>query len=384
MTRPRPRSLAILFVVATLFTLGAALAKLELQRTHKAAWMNANHEYQGFFSIDGYAHKAERIQRTLNGSTPGLGELAGDLGRDLHPTALAPLVLVALLAQLMGSIPWAFALLSAAAWLGLLAVARALARHAASEQDTDPTRLSEAGLVAAILVAGHMLSARTAGQLYMDGFCALVAALALWQLGPWLARQTTGRSAALVSTLTLGLFTKVSCLPLLALVPLACLLAPAPAFPRRRLLSGLAVAALPLVPWTLAMLAMPGSDALSESRHLWHSWGLDREHLVNFGRQMLLLLQFFPVLLLLRPRRPASWSARLAGALVVLLLLSTWAFRLPPIPRLYLPVLVPLAVWATPRLQERLAPGRLAAALWLWTAGNAALTLYGLGQIAAL
>jgi hypothetical protein len=83
----------------------------------------------------------------------------------------------------------------------------------------------------------------------------------------------------------------------------------------------------------------------------------------GFGeRATLLLLQLCPLVLWLRPRVLAHSTGRLAALTLAVLLVATWAFRLPATPRLYWPVLALGAPLVAVALREL---GSRATRMWL-------------------
>jgi hypothetical protein len=88
-------------------------------------------------------------------------------------------------------------------------------------------------------------------------------------------------------------------------------------------------------------------SATKDFEHFWASWRLGADELKHFGIEMLLLLQFWPILALVSVNRGGRFAkAALASALLIFL--STVSFRLPAVPRLYLPVLAILASAVSP------------------------------------
>ncbi len=97
------------------------------------------------------------------------------------------------------------------------------------------------------------------------------------------------------------------------------------------------------------------ADGATDIRHLLRSWTLRRDQVMHFVVEMLLLFQLFPLVLALPRSVLAQPLTRLTALVMLALLAATWFFRLPAVPRLYLPVLVlitPLAAIGLRRLLE--------------------------------
>src|SRR5262249_26810271 len=148
-----------------------------------------------------------------------------------------------------------------------------------------------------ILVGAHCLSARTAGQLHLDSACAAVVAAALLASDAWAQRPSTRRWLGLAALLTLGLFTKFSCLPILALPAVAAWGRREPGTrPWPRLVAALALAVVPLLAIGAFLarvhaLHVGGIDLA----HLRESWELRSDQLLAFALEMALLVQLFPL-----------------------------------------------------------------------------------------
>jgi hypothetical protein len=134
-----------------------------------------------------------------------------------------------------------------------------------------------------------------------------------------------------------GLFTKVSYLPLLA-VPALVVVVREKNY-RLAVRAGVLFALLPLLPVALYLSVVPGASSASRDfEHFINAWRLSLSELQHFSIEMVLLFQFWPVLMYLAwQRRDGMTRAILLSAGVVVL--STWAFKLPAVPRLYLPSL---------------------------------------------
>lgn len=370
------RGRELLLGACILLTLGLGIAKVFVQRAHRPSYLHAAHVYHGWPSIDGHSLKAERIRTWMTGGDPGAASLREFLSDEGHPSSLVVQTAVAALSLFVGSIPVTFMLLSALAFCLQIALVVRLAWLCAGE--VRPWVPALAG----ILAAGHVLSVRTAAQLHLDPFCALIATAVLVATLEQAREPRRGRAAWLGVLLTLGLFTKISLLPLLAVPPLVL----AARAPGRRLATlvraGLAFSLPPLVIWGAALwLVTGGGPTTTEPGHLLKTWELDARQLRNFGIEMVLLLQAFPVLLLLRRR---EWSAdeRAVGMVLILLLAATWAFRLPAIPRLYLPTVGLMAVLGAAQLAQLLPPRLVSTVVALYLLANYGLGIVGLlGQV---
>jgi hypothetical protein len=265
----------------------------------------------------------------------------------------------------VGSIPLAFAALSAAAALASALVAGRLAR------DLQPELGPPVRWLAATLAIAHVSCIRSAAQLQMDPFCNLwtIACVALA-----LRLRAGGGPAARVALgvlLVSAPLVKISLFPLLALPALAALLGPGEQRVRASITAGLVYGCLPLAVWLLVLLGIGALHAgFEDLRDQATQFTVDARYLLGFGLEMALLFQAFPLLLALRPPRRHELLVVLALALI---LLATWGFRFPAIPRLYLPLTSLFAVLAAPRLLALL-PRRWPQVLALFLALN-----YGLG-----
>ena len=366
------RARTLLVAACVLVSLGLGVAKVFAQRAHRPHYLHDAHVYEGWPSIDGHSLKAAHIRTWMRGGDPGAAELREFLSDEGHPSSLVVQSAVAALSLFVGSIPVTFLLLSSLAFcLQILLVVRLARLCAPDAPPWVPT-------VAGVLAAGHVLSVRTAAQLHLDPFCALVATAVLVATLEQAREPRRGRAVGIAVLLALGLFTKISLLPLLAVPPLVL----AARAPGRRLATlvrgGLAFSLPPLLVWGAALwLLTGGGPTTTEPGHLLETWELDARHLRNFGVEMVLLLQAFPLLLLLG-RREQGPDERAVGLVLIVILAATWAFRLPPIPRLYLPAVGLLAVLGALRL-GRLLPGRLVSTvLVLYLLANWGLGIAGL------
>jgi hypothetical protein len=355
-------------VVLLCFLIAAALctAKVLLQRADPPAWAMAEaHRYEGFVAIDRFAQRAELLRAWLVDPAVGGAELHAFLQRDLHPTTVTVPFLVAVVSCVVPSLPWSYVLVS----LGLAALSvwlvGRLASAVAGVPVASPRGAAVAG-IAGVLVAAHVLTARTCALLIVDWGVVAAALLAMHALLRWQA-SGAGRHALLASlALTAGLFTKVNALPLLAAPVFAALLAPAPASRGRRLVVAAAQIAVPLLAvWSWSHWLQGGERLPGDMAHLLSSSRLDSARVVRFLLEMVLLWQVLPWFLLRdRPRTPAFRCLLLVLATQFA---ATAAFELPVIPRLWLPVLFLAAPLVAAAAGRRLGPR--------WLCGYAAINL---------
>ena len=191
-----------------------------------------------------------------------------------------------------------------------------------------------------------------------------------------------GRGVFLAVLISTSLLVKVSCLPLLATVPLFVLLgSPSPRL-RRLLVSVLCFTLAPLLA-ILAAARLAGIEGafLVDIRHLAGEYSFSRSHLIHFALEMALLGQFAWLLLLRRKQVAARVDPALYRSLLGVLLLflaGTVGFKAPPIPRLYLPLVPMLGILAAPHLVSLVRPSRLPPLLAVYAGGNLALGVAGL------
>jgi len=363
-------------VLCALLTVGLGFGKLLLQRGNLPDYARTQaNQFEGFVALDDYATRAELFRDWLTGE----GELAAFFAKSrsgFHPASLLVPAAVAAASLLVGSIPLAFALLSAAAAVAAAGIAARLAAALCA----DRARGAATGLAAGVLALAHVDVLRSSAQLQMDPFCSLwtIAAVAL------LVRIRAGAGhrerLALAVLLATGPLVKISLFPLLALPAACAFLAPVPG--ERRLPAALravpAYAVLPVGVW-LGALAVTGAlgIAFDDMHDQATQFAVDARYLRMFGIEMALLFQVAPLVVALRPRLAGVVAGEAPVWLAAgLLLAATWAFRLPAIPRLYLPLTALLAVLAAPRLVDLL-PRRWPIALGLWAGAN-----YALGAVA--
>ena len=350
------RRFSVVLVLCAALTLGAGFARLYLQRGEHLpdyARTPAN-RYAGFAALDDYATRAALFRDWLRGD----GELEDVLARarsGLHPASLLVPLLVGLASLLAGSVPLAFALFSATAAVAAALLVVRLATTLARGRE-DPALAAAVGAVAGVLALAHVDAVRTAVQLHMDPFCNLWAVAAVALLIRVRAGGGAGTRALFMLVLATGPLVKISLFPLLALPAASAFLWPAE---REGRASGAARALLawalpPLAVWVF-VLAWCGALHLAfhDMRDQATQFAIDRRYLVNFTLEMALLFQLFPLVFLLRPARPWSDGERVVWLALALVLVGTWIFRLPAIPRLYLPVTSFLAVLAAPRIVGR-------------------------------
>ncbi len=371
------RGLRFLLLCCLCLALALGAAKLLIQREHPPEFTRfpAN-VLHGWVAIDGYGQRAELLRDWI-AAEPGSGEaLRAALRNPLHPTSWLVPALVALVSFATRSVPLAFALLSwaalaAHAWLAV-AVARRLA----------PGASASVPWIAGCLVAAHCLCLRTAAQLMLDPFAAACAAACLVLALDWTAHGGTARALGLHAVQAAGLFVKDSYVPWLAAPALIALCAAG--LRARRTWSALGLmGVLPLL-WPALFLAWHAglAAALHDLRYTHSDLGMDRRQLAHFGVEMALLLQVFP-LAIWAGRRGSSRAELGVGLALLVVLATTWAQRLPPIPRVYLPCVAPLvvlAVVASERVLRDRARRRWLAALLLGNVGVAAAGLWSLAS----
>lgn len=336
----KPKSMTVgfyrrLFVLCACLTIVFGVAKVQMLRKYPPEYaQKVGNSYEGFVSGDNYSLRAAYIKEWLQGDDPGGKRLRKFLSKDAHPNSILVPSLVGATAILTKSIPWTFV-----AWASLALLIQALlvvhvARFSLGPEIDPDSAVSPWGLGALFL--GHCLAMRTASQLHLDPFCG---ALMLGTVAISL-RLTTNSSKttplALFLVQMMGAFTKASFLPALAM----------PAIIvgwRQRSWSRFFIAAFVygVIPMALMLLfveLVPGRKSVGRDfgRFL-EAWQLSPKELLHFAVEMVLLFQFWPIVLFVRRQRLGGGALVLACALLVLL--ATWAFNLPAVPRLYLPVL---------------------------------------------
>lgn len=391
---PSARALALLLALCALATLALGTAKLVVQRSRPPAHADParnedplHNRYDGFVSIDQYCVRAERFRDRFRGVAGAREALHLDLTTQGHPSAVLVPVVLALASELTRSIPIAFAALTAAAFLAQIALVRRLAQRLAEAAGGLDARV--AGLCGAILVAAHVDSARSAVQLLIDPFAALLATACVWlslALGeradspPAGRRSLSPRAAArwLLAVQVAGPLVKLSYLPFLAAPALVAFAARGGERWRAAAGAALSFGLLPLVPALAWVLAVPGWTAFTSEMGIAATYStLSARELRLFALEMALWFQPLPLALLLA-RRPALRPATLATLAVTLVFLaSVWTLRLPDDYRLYLPALGLWCAACAPSV-VLLAGRRLVPALALYAAANAGAALAGL------
>ena len=320
-------------VITLLLTLALGTAKLALQKAHPPAYaVSSGQVYEGFVSIDYYSQRAARL----------LGKLPDDRQawlnqRDqLHPTSWLVPMIVAMVAALIGSIPIAFAACAIAALLAEAYLIFQIVRQAS-------TNNSAHAYLAVAAFLSHITTCRTAGQLYLDHFSTLLTLYSLSLALRW-TQKNTG-ALTLYITNALGLFTKASFLPTLAVPALATFILNPPRRISRTIHAASVFGLLALAPACIFLAAQGfwAHDKVNDLQHLAHSWNLSTKQLQHFAIEIALLFQWIPVALIYL-RRHISGPGKVALYCALTFLLSTWAFGLPAIPRLYLPALALLIV----------------------------------------
>lgn len=320
-----------------LLTLGFGIAKVQMLRAYPPDYAkNGFNSYEGFVSGDGFSHRSALVRDWLLGDDEGATELRAYLSDGGHPNSILVPTLVGATAILTKSIPWTFVgwscLASVAQALLIVSIARSLLPG--SREREGPR--SAAPWVLGSVFLGHCLAIRTAGQLHLDPFCS-VAMLATVALSLRLAQRRNGATGAVLFLVQcLGLFTKASYLPALA-IPFVIMKLKGQSW-LRCFVAMLVFGVFPLAVMLTFVEFVPGRDTAGRDfGQFLAAWHLSPRELRHFAVEMLLLFQFWPIVLIARRRRVGSGTPILMCALLVLV--STWVFKLPAVPRLYLPVL---------------------------------------------
>ena len=373
------RGLTGLLALCVLLTLAMGAIKVFAQKASPPDYaLNPSNSYEGWVSIDGHSHRAARIHAWLRGADGGGSALLDHLRHDRHPSSLAVPVLVAGGALFTGSIPASFLLLSlAAVVLQLLLVGRIAARLAPGAGGGVP-------LLAALLAAGHCLTIRTAGQLQLDPFAAVLASAVALLCIARARKPRAGSAGLLLLVQVLGVFTKTSHMPLLAAPALSgfLMLSLSGSPWRERLrcaaLDLLRYALLPALLYVGWLGWLSGAGSISkEVDQLTGYFALRPRELLGFAVEMALLFQAFPLLLWLR-RRVLSRADLCVLAALACTLIGTWIFKLPAVPRYYLPALGFLAAASAPALAGLPPRASRPALLALYLLGNYAVATWSL------
>lgn len=354
-----------IFVACALLTVCFGIAKVQMLRAYPPGYaQNGFNSYEGFVSGDGFSYRSELIRDWLVGDDRGGEKLQAYLAEGGHPNSILVSTLVGATSIVTQSIPWTFVGWSSLALIiqALLVVSIARSLRDAHEKQSSPR--SATHWVMGSLFLGHCLAIRTAGQLHIDPFCgaAMLGAAALSLRITDHFRWSTGAGLFLVQVL--GVFTKASYLPALA-IPALVLKLRGGSWSRSCLATGI-FGLLPLAIMLSFVELVPGGDTAGRDfGQFLNAWHLSSQELQHFAVEMLLLFQFWPILLIGCRRHLGGGIPILTCALLILI--STWIFKLPAVPRLYLPVLglgLAGASHATSRLVEhRLALPALLAVL---------------------
>lgn len=346
------------------------LVKLQIQRTHPPPFATGPaNTFDGFVAIDGHVARARLFELSYTGAEDAREALAGELRSGYHPNALLVPAAVGLVAALTGSVVTVFGIASGLAMLlTVLGVARLAGQHGFPPGQQ---------FVAVMIFLAHTLVFRTACQLHLDPFCCM---FTVWVMSLSLAacrRPTLAGIGVLTLVLTGAQLVKVSTLPLLA-VPAVYAIAIHGLRSTRTLVLALGPPALTSTA-VLALLLSTGSlERLGvDFEHLAASHDFRRSHLTHFAVEMVLLFQLFPLLF---ARRPASRTHAATYAVGALILAGTWATGLPPIPRLYLPMVPVIAIACAP-FWERVFGSRARLALRGYLAANLAVSAIGLAAL---
>lgn len=325
------KSLRWLAVAALVAAVGLGLVRVLALRAEPPAWAVGGHLYDGFVAIDGHAHRARAVRDWLAGDDPGGASMRALLRGDEHVTALLIPALTAVVSFATGSIPWSYFLVVVAMFAAAAHCAGSIARALAP-----PEQAARAYWVSLFVLAVHITTTRTVGLLILDwgiGLCTAGCALAAMR---WTRGGGARSLAAMAVWTTLGLFTKISALPLCAVPPVIALAAAGPPALRLRraaaaVLPGLLALALASA-WSYGMVGVGPLERDAE-----HLLGT-RARPLEFAAEMVLLAQGGPVLLWLARPLPPLGLGLLAACLLELV--SVAVFRLPSTARLYVPTLV--------------------------------------------
>jgi hypothetical protein len=367
----------VLLPLVVALTLALGFAKLVRQREHPPDWArNESNSYAGYVAIDGYAQRAETLRDALR-SGEGPAALIDVFRVEHHANVIVTPLCVAVLALLTGDVIPAFVLVAALALLVTALATVGIAREVARAFSARDRGSEEVVWITAVLCVSHVLVARTAVQLQLDGVhTALVALATLVSLRTARTQRFVGGALLLGLIHTAGLLNKYAYLPALAipaLVEFAC----GSRNPGRALVLALSAAAPAMFVLGLWVRTVAGSSGpVGDFEHLAGTWNFGGRQLGEFALEMVLLLQAWPVLLwLARGERSARETALVAC--LVLWLVSVWVFRLPAVPRLYLPAVVPLVALAGAFVARRWDLARVRRAFYALVALNYAAAIAG-------
>lgn len=350
----RLRYLLLPLCVALTLVLGAF--KLSHQREHPPQWArNDANSYAGYVAIDGYARRAETLRDVVR-SGGSVDALLDVFRADHHANVVVTPVLVAFVSLapgLDGAIVPAFALVAFVALLVSALAVLGIARELETGFSSRDRGREQVAWIAVVLFLSHVLVARTALQLQLDGVhAALVALATLVSLRASRTQRFAGAGVLLALIHTLGLLNKYAYLPALA-IPLVVEVVAGSRNLGRALVLALACAApaiLALGFWVRTVAGPEGT--VGDFQHLASVWTLDGKQVLHFAIEMLLLLQIWPLVLWMS-RGERSAKERAMVACLVLLVVSVCVFRLPAVPRLYLPAVAPLAALAAAFVARR-------------------------------
>jgi hypothetical protein len=344
-----PRPSWPLLGLAFAFTAAVGIAKVLWQRTHPPAWatLAPGHRFEDFLSIDGYSHRIAVIADWLASPGEKWPVLRAYLAADQHQTTMTVPTLAAMVSRLTGSIPWSFVAVNLALCALSIALAMRLAAACCAPDTPAPLR-SRIALQTGLVLALHCLTARTAALLIVDQGVVLAAVGTLLALCRWLETRSLRAMALASAGLTFGLFSKVNFLPFLAAPTIAAWLARD--HRGQRLVVAAVATAVPVllaIGWT--QLVAGQHPLPHDVRHLLTTTKVTSSSALRFALEMVLLVQ---IAILLRPQPSAvasSRGAKLVATTAGLYLLATAGFKLPTIPRLYLPFLFLMAPWLLAR-----------------------------------
>ncbi len=372
----RVRFLLLPLVVALTLVLG--VFKLVHQREHPPEWArNEANSYAGYVAIDGYGKRAETLRDVLR-SGEGVDALVDVFRVEHHANVVVTPLAVAVVALATGDVVPAFVLVAALALLVTALAVIGVSREIALGFNSRDRGREQVVWVTAVLFLSHVLVVRTAVQLELDGVHTALVALATLVSLRCTRTQKYGSGAVLLALIhTAGLLNKYAYLPALA-IPAVVDVVCGSRHPGRALLFAFFSAAPAIFVLGLWVRMVAGTTGtVGDFQHLASVWQLDWKQLAHFALEMLLLLQAWPVLWWFA-RDEQSLRERALLACLALWLLSVWVFRLPAVPRLYLPSAVLLAAAAGAFVARRWDVPRVRTAFYALVALNYLAAIAGL------
>lgn len=372
----RVRFLLLPLVVALTLVLG--VFKLVHQREHPPEWArNEANSYAGYVAIDGYGKRAQTLRDVLR-SGEGVGALVDVFRVEHHANVVVTPLAVAVVSLATGDVVPAFVLVAALALLVTTLAAVGISREIALGFHSRDRGREQVVWITAVLFLSHVLVVRTAVQLELDGVHTALVALATLVSLRSTRTQRYGSGAVLLALIhAAGLLNKYAYLPALA-IPAVVDVVCGSRHPGRALLFAFFSAAPAIFVLGFWVHTVAGSTGtVGDFQHLASVWRLDWKQLAHFALEMLLLLQAWPVLWWLA-RDEQSPRERAMLACLALWLLSVWVFRLPAVPRLYLPCTVLLAAAAGAFIARRWDVPRVRTAFYALVALNYVAAIAGL------